>query len=89
MVLDESKAQQAAHFLFEAHATRQAYQPIPERFSPRSITEAYDIQDAYHELLVETLGPIVGYKIALTTQVMQQMVGFNEPCVGAVFANGI
>ena len=89
MVLHESKVQQAAHFLFEAHATRQAYQPIPERFSPRSITEAYDIQDAYHELLVETLGPIVGYKIALTTQVMQQMVGFNEPCVGAVFANGI
>lgn len=89
LVLDDSKAQQAAHFLFDAHTTRRSYQPIPERFSPRSITEAYDIQDAYHELLAESRGPIVGYKVALTTQVMQQMVGFNEPCAGAVFASGI
>ena len=89
MVANESRAQQAAQFLFEAHAARMPYRPIPEQFAPRTITEAYDMQDAYHELIAGGRGPIAGYKVALTTPVMQRMVGFNEPCAGAVFANGV
>jgi 2-keto-4-pentenoate hydratase len=47
------------------------------------------MQDAYQELITSSRGPIVGYKAALTTPVIQRMVGFNEPCAGAVFANGV
>ena len=89
MVSNESREQQAAQFLFQAHAAREPYHPIPEQFAPRTITEAYDMQDAYHGLITSSRGPIVGYKVALTTPVMQRMVGFNEPCAGAVFANGV
>ena len=89
MVENYSRDQQAAQFLFEAHAARKPYQPIPEQFAPRTITEAYDIQDTYHRLIAGGRGPIAGYKIALTTQVMQEMVGFHEPCAGSVLASGV
>ena len=86
---DDSRRQQAAQFLFEAHRTRSPFQPIPEQFAPRTIGEAYDMQAAFQALITGERGPISGYKIALTTPVMQQFVGFSHPCAGAVFANGI
>ena len=89
MVTNESRDQQAAQFLFEAHAARKPYQPIPREFAPRTITEAYDMQDAYHKLITGGRGPIAGYKVALTTTVMQRMVGFDAPWAGAVFASGV
>ena len=83
------KVQRAARFLYEAHEARAKYEPIPDEISPRDITEAYDIQEVFHELLIPDRGPIVGYKIALTTTVMQEMVGFGHPVSGAVFASSV
>ena len=83
------KVQRAAKFLYEAHQARDRYEPIPDDISPRDISEAYDIQEAFHELLIPERGPIVGYKIALTTAVMQEMVGFGHPASGAIFGNGV
>ena len=80
---------QAARYLHEAHRARAPYQPIPDAFAPRDIDEAYDIQEAFHGLLAPERGAIAGYKVALTTPVMQRMVGFGHPCSGAVFANGV
>ena len=85
----DDKIQQAARFLHEAHSARAAYQPIPDAFSPRDIDEAYDIQEAFLALLAPERGAISGYKVALTTPVMQKMVGFGHPASGAVFASGV
>ena len=85
----DDRVQQAARYLLEAHQERRVYEPIPDAFSPRDINEAYDMQEAFHGLLGGDRGAIVGYKIALTTPVMQQMVGFGHPCSGAVFASGV
>ena len=85
----EDRVRQAARFLHEAHRERAAYQPIPDAFAPRDIDEAYDMQEAFHELLAPERGSVAGYKIALTTPVMQQMVGFGHPCSGVVFASGV
>ena len=85
----EEKVWQAARFLHEAHRARAPYQPLPDGISPRDINEAYDIQEAFHELLLPERGAIVGYKVALTTTVMQQMVGFGHPASGAVFTSGV
>ena len=85
----EEKVWQAARFLHEAHRARTPYQPLPDGISPRDINEAYDIQEAFHELLFPERGAIVGYKVALTTTVMQQMVGFGHPASGAVFTSGV
>ena len=89
MLTNESRVQQAARFLFDGHADQLPYQPIPESFAPRSIIEAYDMQEAYHDLIIPARGPLTGYKIALTSSVMQQMVGFNAPCSGGIFSNNI
>ena len=85
----EERVWQAARFLHEAHRERTPYQPLPDEMSPRDISEAYDIQETFHELLKPERGAIVGYKVALTTTVMQQMVGFGHPASGAIFTSGV
>ena len=88
-MVGEDKVQKAARFLHEAHQAKAQYEPIPDDIAPRDISEAYDIQEAFHELLIPERGSIVGYKVALTTSVMQNMVGFGHPASGAVFTSGV
>jgi len=56
----EERVWHAARFLHEAHRERTPYQPLPYEMSPRDISEAYDIQEAFHELLKPERGAIVG-----------------------------
>src|SRR5262245_22618385 len=77
---------QAAQFLLEEHRTRKPFGPIPASCAARSVDEAYAVQEAFHALMAATHGPVAGYKIALTTPVMQHMVGFHEPVSGAILA---
>ena len=86
---DVSKAERAAQFLYEAHGQRQQYRALPDEISPATIDEAYDMQEAFQALVAPERGALVGYKIALTTPVMQRMVGFDAPCAGAVFESGV
>lgn len=88
-MLNEGQIKQAAKFLLEEHDSRKAFGPFPEAFSPRSIDEAYAVQEAYMALRSESQGPLGGYKIALTTAVMQRMVGFDSPAAGFILANTI
>jgi 2-keto-4-pentenoate hydratase len=86
---DDSKVQQAARFLYEEDRARRLFEPIAQAIAPRTTEEAYAIQDAFHTLTSQERGPISGYKIALSTPVMQQLVGFGEPVAGAIFAKEI
>ena len=83
------KNRQAARFLYEAHRARRPYQALPEQVAPADIQEAYQMQRAFHDLIIPDRGPISGYKIALTTPVMQELVGFHHPCAGVVLANDV
>ena len=47
------------------------------------------MQAELNSLMAEVHGPIAGYKIALTTSVMQQMVGFHMPIAGVILAQTI
>ena len=80
---------QAAQFLLEEHRTRKPFDPLPAPCAARTVDEAYAVQEAFHALMVATHGPVAGYKIALTTPVMQHMVGFHEPVSGAILAKTI
>jgi 2-oxo-3-hexenedioate decarboxylase/2-keto-4-pentenoate hydratase len=86
---DEGRIQQAARFLFEAHRARQPFGPMPEASAPRTVDEAYAVQEAFQTLMAEGHGPVAGYKIALTTPAMQQMVGFHAPLAGAILARTV
>ena len=81
---DEDRIQQATRFLLEEHRARRPFAPIPTACAPRTVEEAYAMQDTFTTLLAATQGPVAGYKIALTTPVMQQMVGFREPIAGSI-----
>jgi 2-keto-4-pentenoate hydratase len=86
---DEGRIQQASRFLFEEHRVRRPFGPIPETYTPRTVDEAYATQESFHTLMAEMHGPVAGHKIALTTPVMQQMVGFHTPIAGAIFTKAI
>ncbi len=81
---DAQSYREAARFLWNERQTHQPFVPIPEPHTPRHLEEAYAIQTVFQQLLTETYGPIVGYKIALTTPAMQKMVGFDEPIAAAI-----
>ena len=84
-----SKPQAAAQWLYDAHRDGKPFEALPGNLSPANIDESYDIQEAFHELLAPERGAVAGYKIALTTPVMQRMVGFDAPCFGVVFQSSV
>ncbi|MEL6694565.1 MAG: hypothetical protein AAFQ12_16295, partial [Pseudomonadota bacterium] len=57
---------------------------LPEEVRPTSLDDAYAIQRALRRQLSSPLGPVAGWKIGCTTQVMQAYLGINHPCAGTL-----
>jgi 2-keto-4-pentenoate hydratase len=79
----------AARYLDEAHRARARYQNLPEAIAPKNFEEAYAAQEALVALWEPRLGPVAGRKIAVTTKVMQELMGIDHPCGGTIFASRI
>ncbi|MBV9858492.1 MAG: fumarylacetoacetate hydrolase family protein [Alphaproteobacteria bacterium] len=63
---------------------------LPDDLYPADLDEAYAIRRAYQEIeRNEERGEVAGYKVAITTRVMQQLCGIDEPCYGAIFASEV
>jgi 2-oxo-3-hexenedioate decarboxylase/2-keto-4-pentenoate hydratase len=86
---DEDRIARAARRLFEEHRDRLPMAPLPEDARPRDIAEAYVAQDRLLDLYAAQGHRVGGWKIALTTPVMQEMVGIDRPCEGAIFSDRI
>ena len=83
---DDGRVGAAARYYFDAHESRASYGILPEVAQPNSTEEAYAVQDAFQALLAEQgRGVIAGYKLALTSQVMQDLMGIDHPCTGGIF----
>ncbi len=78
-----------AQWLWNARERRQPYRNLPDELRPASIAEAYAAQEAYYRLAEPRYGAVAGAKIATTTKVMQQLMGIDHPCGGAIFARTI
>lgn len=79
--------QTVAQALFAAHRERQPFQPVK---GGGTLADAYTVQEALQDLFVAAgSGSIAGYKIALTSPVMQAFVGVNHPLAGAIFASRV
>src|SRR2546422_1509653 len=77
----------AARAAFATYTTRTRYRPLDAALRAASLEDAYRIQDALHQLMVEAgRGEIAGWKIALTSKAMQQMTGVDQPAAGAIFS---
>lgn len=62
---------------------------LPEAIRPRDMDEAYALQEALGALLERDLGRRVGYKIGLTSKVMQDYIGFDAPAYGRLYESEI
>jgi 2-keto-4-pentenoate hydratase len=81
---------QKAERIVELFRSRRPTEILPAEVYPMSLDEAYAIRCAFQEIEETTgRGAIAGYKIGLTTSVMQRLCGVEEPCYGAVFAREV
>lgn len=73
------------------HAAMKDRVPIPPFTDDQpdmSAEEAYEVQQAFVDLLLkESDGRVIGYKLGLTSEPMQQMLGVHQPDYGPVLSN--
>jgi 2-keto-4-pentenoate hydratase len=83
-------SRQKAERIVELFSSRRPTETLPAELYPASLDEAYAIRRAYQEVEEATgRGAIAGYKIGLTTPVMQKLCGVDEPCYGAIFSREV
>jgi len=78
----EPRLERAGQWLFEAHRNRERFAPLPAELAPHNAAEAYAIQGQLVGRRAAALGPVAGYKIALTTPAMRAMVGMDDSIAG-------
>jgi 2-oxo-3-hexenedioate decarboxylase/2-keto-4-pentenoate hydratase len=85
--LDE---REKAERIVELFRRRQPIEILPPEIYPANLEEAYAIRDAFQQVEeAKGRGRIAGYKVGLTTPVMQRLCGVDEPCYGAIFAREV
>ena len=84
------KTDHIARMLLAEHHQGLPFHPLTGEERPATLAEAYDAQEAFcHLLQQDGAGEIAGYKIALTSQAMQEMIGVDRPLSGAIFASRV
>jgi 2-oxo-3-hexenedioate decarboxylase/2-keto-4-pentenoate hydratase len=79
-----------AERIVELFRGRRPIEILPADLYPESLDEAYAIRRVFQEIEEKKgRGAIAGYKIGLTTPVMQKLCGVGEPCYGAIFAREV
>jgi 2-keto-4-pentenoate hydratase len=79
-----------ARQLAAAHAGRQPFESLSASGRRLTMDEAYAVQDRFVRLLeTQEKASIAGYKIGLTSAVMQQMVGIDSPIGGAILSSRV
>ena len=83
------RAARAASLLARHRLEARPFAGFPEDTRPRDSGEAYDIQRALHDLLVDAQGAQAGWKIGCTTPTMQEYLGIHEPAAGHIRASTV
>ena len=81
-----SDVDRIADYLFDLRQSHRTVPVFPAELMPADEAMAYRVQDRLTEKLLPGLGPIVGYKIGLTSQAIRQQTGLDHPIVGPIFA---
>jgi 2-keto-4-pentenoate hydratase len=77
---------QSAQIIAAARTSLKPLPALPPQLIPSSIEDGYRIQSEVHRLLAPELGPLVGYKIGCTSDVMQKYLAIPHPCAGGFHA---
>lgn len=86
-MLSSDEIQRAATELIEAENTRRQVGLLSRRHPEITLDDAYAIQMAQISRKVGQGHRIVGWKIGLTSKVMQEALGIDTPDSGAIFEN--
>jgi 2-keto-4-pentenoate hydratase len=87
---DHARVNRIAQHLYNAHDSRSKFENLAGELKPQSMIDAYEVQKTLNGLWSESgRGPIAGYKIALTSKAIQELVGVDKPVGAAVFASSI
>ena len=84
---EHNKSLQAAKELQRQHKENVAFSNLSSELHPTTEDEAYAIQRELFTLRKSDWGDITGYKVALTSEVMQRMLNFPSPFSGPLHAN--
>jgi 2-keto-4-pentenoate hydratase len=82
--MEEIAARRAAETLLAEHKANVLFKPLGPELGPRTISDAYDIQQQYVALLRGEHGDTIGYKVGLTSEAMQKFCGIGHPIAGVV-----
>jgi 2-oxo-3-hexenedioate decarboxylase/2-keto-4-pentenoate hydratase len=74
----------AANWLHQVHRARAVVGWWPEQHATTDERTAYKVQDALLKKLVPQQGPLVGYKIALTSPQIWEQTGLRGPAYGPI-----
>ena len=80
---------QAAQIIAAARKSLKPLPALPQQLIPNSVEAGYRIQSEVQRLLVPELGPLAGYKIACTSDVMQKYLAIPHPCAAGVHARTV
>ena len=89
MSRDPARISRAARYYYDIHHGKELLPPTPDWIAGASLDEAYAMQEELQSLFLPEGGPIAGYKIALTTPVMQQLMGIDHSIAGAILAKRV
>jgi 2-keto-4-pentenoate hydratase len=87
--MEETAARRAAGQLLAEHKANTKFKPLGPADGPKTISDAYDIQDRYVALLRNRHGEAAGYKVGLTSAAMQKFCGIDHPIAGVVLASRV
>jgi len=83
-ILTQPQIDQAADDLFHAERNCQQIAPITQTYPDMDMDDAYAIQSAWVAKKVAQNDPVIGYKIGLTSRVMQRAMKIDTPDFGVL-----
>ncbi|CRK57816.1 2-keto-4-pentenoate hydratase [Alloactinosynnema sp. L-07] len=81
-MLDNQTRNTAAELLWQAETGRAPLRPLRESFPAADVVDAYEIQLINIRRRLDQGGRVYGHKVGLSSPVMQQMMGVDEPDYG-------
>jgi len=82
--LNEVQIQSAAEALFEAERKRKQISPLTQTYPDMDMDDAYAIQSAWVRKKQDQGDDLIGYKIGLTSRVMQRAMHIDSPDFGVL-----
>tara|TARA_B100000686_G_C16633783_1_gene886148 strand:+ start:112 stop:924 length:813 start_codon:yes stop_codon:yes gene_type:complete len=87
---DKRKYSIVAKTIYQDLIEKKSYNNFPNLIKSFDLNDAYKIQDAFLNFMnLGGFGKICGWKMALTSAVMQKMIGCLSPCCGAIFSKNL